>query len=116
MTCHGQLPFLLQNIPNSNRLRESRRDSGPHVGTEGAPSPELDSLTNSSAEDAPRGMGFLYNPHRLNVATSRARCACILVATEQLFEPDCRTSDQMRWANGVCRYRDLARVVRELHA
>jgi len=66
------------------------------------------SMASSSAEDAPRGMGFLYNPNRLNVATSRARCACILVATPQLMEPDCRTPEQMRWANGLCRFRELA--------
>jgi uncharacterized protein len=69
------------------------------------------SLTSSSAEDAPRGMAFLYSPNRLNVATSRARCACILVATQRLLEPECRTPEQMRWANALCRYRELATVV-----
>ncbi|MCZ6819306.1 MAG: AAA domain-containing protein, partial [Calditrichaeota bacterium] len=69
------------------------------------------SMASSSAEDAPRGMGFLYSPNRLNVATSRARCICILVAASRLLEPDCRTPEQMRWANGLCRFRELATVV-----
>jgi len=69
------------------------------------------SMASSSAEDAPRGMTFLYDPHRLNVATSRARCVCILVASPRLFEPDCRTPEQMRLANGLCRYRELAAEV-----
>jgi predicted RecB family nuclease len=69
------------------------------------------SMTSSSAEDAPRGMGFLYNPHRLNVATSRALCACILVAARRLLEPECGTPEQMRWANCMCRYRELATEV-----
>jgi uncharacterized protein len=69
------------------------------------------SMTSSSAGDAPRGMGFLYNPNRLNVATSRARCACILVATRRLLEPDCGSPEQMRWANSMCRYRELATEV-----
>lgn len=69
------------------------------------------SATSSSAQDAPRGMSFLYEPNRLNVATSRARCVCIVVATQALFEPECRTPDQMRWANGLCRYRELATEV-----
>ena len=69
------------------------------------------SMASSSAEDAPRGMGFLYSPNRLNVATSRARCICILVAAPRLLEPDCRTPEQMRWANGLCRFRELAAVV-----
>jgi uncharacterized protein len=66
------------------------------------------SMTSSSAVDAPRGMGFLYNPNRLNVATSRAQCASIVVATRRLLEPECAAPDQMRWANGLCRYRELA--------
>ena len=69
------------------------------------------SMTSSSAADAPRGMSFLYNPNRLNVATSRARCACIVVASPRLFEPDCRTPEQMRLANGLCRFRELAREI-----
>jgi len=69
------------------------------------------SVTSSSAEDAPRGMSFLYNPNRLNVATSRARCICILVAASQVFEPECRTPEQMRWANGLCRFREMAEEV-----
>jgi uncharacterized protein len=69
------------------------------------------SCTSSSPEDAPRGMPFLYDPHRFNVATSRARAAVIVVASPRLFEPDCRTPEQMRWANGLCRYRELAKRV-----
>jgi predicted RecB family nuclease len=70
------------------------------------------SCASSSAEDAPRGMEFLYDPHRFNVATSRAQCAVIVVASPRLFEPDCRTPEQIRMANGLCRYREMARRVR----
>ena len=66
------------------------------------------SMATSSPEDAPRGMDFLYSLNRLNVATSRARCACILVANPGLLEPDCRTPTQMRLANSFCRYREIA--------
>jgi uncharacterized protein len=69
------------------------------------------SMASSTSQDVPRGMNFLYNPNRLNVATSRARCACILVASEKLLEADCRTTDQIRWANALCRYRELATVI-----
>ncbi len=57
------------------------------------------SCTSSSPEDAPLGMAFLCDPHRFNVATSRARSTVIVVASPQLFEPDYRTSQQMEWAN-----------------
>jgi uncharacterized protein len=69
------------------------------------------SLTTSSPDDAPRGMDFLYSANRLNVATSRAKGLCILVGSPRLFEPDCRTPEQMRLANAFCRYRELARAV-----
>ena len=69
------------------------------------------SMTRSSPEDAPRGMEFLYSLNRFNVATSRPRCLCILVANPRLFEPECKTPRQMRLANVLCRYRELAQVV-----
>jgi uncharacterized protein len=69
------------------------------------------SCTASSPQDAPRGMAFLYDPHRFNVATSRARGAVVVVASPALFEPDCRTPEQMQWANGLCRYREMATQV-----
>ena len=67
------------------------------------------SCTSSSAEDAPRGLEFLYDPHRFNVATSRARAVVIVVASPRLFEAECRTPAQMRMVNGLCRFRELAR-------
>jgi len=68
------------------------------------------SMTTSSTEEAPRGLEFLFSPNRLNVATSRARCTCILVASPALFEAECRTPRQMRLVNALCRYRELARL------
>ena len=64
------------------------------------------SMATSSQEEAPRGMEFLYSLNRLNVAISRARCVSILVASPRLFEPECRTPQQMHLANALCRYRD----------
>jgi uncharacterized protein len=48
------------------------------------------STATSSHADAPRGMEFLYSLNRLNVATSRAKCASILVSCPQVFEAECR--------------------------
>lgn len=66
------------------------------------------SLTTSSPEDAPRGMEFLYSLNRLNVATSRAKTAVIVVGSPRLFEPECRTPRQMQLANALCAYREMA--------
>src|SRR6185437_11400615 len=53
----------------------------------------------SSIEEAPRGMEFLYNLHRLNVATSRARCLAAVVGSPELIRVRCRTPRQMKLAN-----------------
>ena len=71
------------------------------------------SMTTSSPEEAPRGMEFLYSLNRLNVATSRAKTAVIVVGSTRLFEPECRSPRQMQLANALCRYRELASTVDE---
>jgi hypothetical protein len=62
------------------------------------------SMSTSSHADTPRGMEFLYSANRLNVATSRAQCLCIVVASPRLFEAECRTPRQMQLASACCRY------------
>jgi uncharacterized protein len=69
------------------------------------------SVTTSSHADAPRGMEFLYSSNRLNVATSRARCVCVLVGSPLVFEAECRTPHQMQLANAFCRYLEMAREI-----
>jgi predicted RecB family nuclease len=66
------------------------------------------SMATSRPEDAPRGMRFLYSLNRLNVATSRGKCLCILVASPRLFMPECATPGEMRLASALCRFRELA--------
>ena len=68
----------------------------------------LYSMTSSSPEDAPRGMDFLYSRNRLNVATSRARCIAVVVASPELLRVRARTPKQMRLANALCRFVELA--------
>jgi superfamily I DNA and/or RNA helicase len=66
------------------------------------------SMTSSSPEDAPRGMDFLYSRNRLNVATSRARCVAVVVAEPALLRVRARTPEQMRLANALCQFAELA--------
>src|SRR6266536_390704 len=61
------------------------------------------SMATSSADEAPRVLDFLYDPHRLNVATSRARALAIIVASPDLIRVACRTPHQMVLANALCR-------------
>jgi uncharacterized protein len=66
------------------------------------------SMASSSADDAPRGMSFLYDLHRMNVAISRAKALAILVCSPELLRVSCRTAEQMRLANALCRFVELA--------
>ena len=66
------------------------------------------SMASSSGEDVPRGLEFLLSRNRLNVAISRAQCLAYLVCSPRLLEVNCRTIEQMRLANALCRFVELA--------
>ncbi len=66
------------------------------------------SMATSRPEDAPRGMEFLYSLHRLNVATSRARCLTLVVASPALVAARARTPREMILANALCRLDEVA--------
>ena len=67
------------------------------------------SMATSSADEAPRGMEFLYSLNRLNVATSRAKCLAVVVASPGLLAVRCRTPRQMHLANALARLFEMAR-------
>jgi hypothetical protein len=60
-------------------------------------------MGSSSSEDVPRGLDFLFSRNRLNVAISRAQCLAHLVCSPRLLDANCRTVEQMRLANALCR-------------
>jgi predicted RecB family nuclease len=66
------------------------------------------SMASSSGADVPRGLEFLLSRNRLNVAVSRARCLAYLVCSPRLLEVNARTIPQMRLANALCRFVELA--------
>lgn len=116
----GDLRIVAPYNAQVNRLNERLGGKNVPVGTvdkfQGQEAPiVIYSMGTSRPEDAPRGMEFLYSLNRFNVATSRARCAAILVGSPRLFEPECRTPRQMRLANALCRYREMATVVASLN-
>src|SRR6266545_4743813 len=97
-------------------LLARRLTKGARVGTvdkfQGQQAPVVFySMTTSTPEDAPRGMEFLYSSNRLNVATSRAQCVTVLVASPALFDVQCKTPRQMELANAFCRYLEMAQIV-----
>jgi uncharacterized protein len=66
------------------------------------------SLATSDLAEIPRGMEFLYSRNRLNVAVSRAQALTVLIASPALLRVRCHTVEQLRLANGLCRYVELA--------
>ena len=58
-------------------------------------------MATSSADEAPRGLEFLYDRHRLNVATSRAMVMAVIVPSSNLVGVSCRTPHQMTPVNAL---------------
>ena len=101
---------------NAQVFELQERLPGARVGTvdkfQGQEAPiVIYSMTTSSHADAPHGMEFLYSQNQLNVATSRAKCVCVLVGSPSVFEAECRTPRHMQLANAFCRYLELAAVI-----
>ena len=66
------------------------------------------SMATSSGDDIPRTLDFLFSRNRLNVAISRAQCLAVLVANPRLLNVDCRTVEQMKLVNALCRFVEMA--------
>ncbi|MFY9779961.1 MAG: TM0106 family RecB-like putative nuclease [Candidatus Baltobacteraceae bacterium] len=58
----------------------------------------------SSPEDAPRGISFVFDRQRFNVAISRARALAVMVGSPALLVHHCTSVEQVQAANGVCRF------------
>jgi uncharacterized protein len=53
-------------------------------------------------------MDFLFNADRFNVAISRAKCLSVIVCSRTLLEMRCRTVEQMRLVNALCKFAEAA--------
>ena len=106
---------ILISTPYNAQIRAIREaleavgcPSGIRVGTvdkfQGREAPvAVYSMATSSADEASRGLEFLYDHRRLNVATSRAKAMAIIVASPHLVQALCRTPRQMLLVNALCR-------------
>ena len=92
---------------------EKRLGMAPNVGTvdkfQGREAPvAIYSMTSSSLEESPRDFGFLYSGNRLNVAISRAQGLAVLVCEPALLRVACKSPEQMRLVNALCRLVEVA--------
>jgi superfamily I DNA and/or RNA helicase len=66
------------------------------------------SMATSSGAELPRNLEFLFSRNRLNVAISRARCLAVLVCSSELLHVVCRSAEQIRLVNALCRLVEVA--------
>jgi uncharacterized protein len=100
---------------NQVALIRSLLPDGARVGTvdrfQGQEAPVVVySTTSTSADEAPRGVSFLYDLNRLNVAVSRAKALAVVVMSPLLLDAQVRTPEQLRQVNAMCRLAEMAGV------
>lgn len=108
----GQLGFadILFVAPYNMQVRKLQAALGPQArvgsvdkfqGQEAAV--VIVSMCASRGDSSPRGIEFLFNRNRLNVALSRARSLAIVVGNPALSQTRCTTIAQMALVNLFCR-------------
>lgn len=105
-------PYNMQRIRITELLQRAGQ-SGVRVGTvdkfQGQEAPVVFySMAASSAEHAPRGLNFLFNRNRFNVAISRAQCMSVLAGSPTLLRAHCTTIENMSLVNLLCRFAEEA--------
>ena len=100
---NAQVSALIEALPDGARVGTVDKFQGQQAPV------SIYSMATSRPEDAPRGMEFLYSLNRLNVATSRANCLTLVVASPALVAAQARTPRQMVLANALCRLDEVAR-------
>ena len=110
-------PYNAQVAEIARAVRD-RLGSSANVGTvdkfQGREAPvAIYSMTTSTPDDAPRDIEFLYSANRLNVAVSRARGLAVVLASPALLRVACKTPEQMRLVNALCRLVEVAAEQRD---
>ena len=64
------------------------------------------SMCASHANESPRGVDFLFNKNRLNVAISRAQCMAVVVYSPMLLDTRAGNIKQMEQVSLFCKLTD----------
>lgn len=109
------LEDLLVVAPYNLQVRklEAALPAGARVGTvdrfQGQQAPVvLVSMCASQAHLSARGIAFLFDPHRLDVAVSRAQCLAVVVGEPRLATAACRSVAEMKLVDRMCRLVQVA--------
>src|SRR5690606_22014710 len=95
------------------RKLDARLPAGARVGSvdrfQGQEAPVvLISMCASDAQQSARGLQFLFDPRRLNVAVSRAQCLAVVVGEPRLATAACRSVEEMKLVDRMCRLVEMA--------
>ena len=92
---NAQVKALIASLPDGARVGTVDKFQGQEAPV------CLISMTSSSGDETPRGIGFLLSPNRLNVAISRAMCVAKIYISNQIFETECRAIEDMILLNDI---------------
>jgi len=93
---NAQVSHLRQALPHGARVGTVDKFQGQEAPV------SIYSLATSTPEDMPRGLDFLFNINRLNVALSRARGLSIVIASPALLTAHCRKPEDIHRLNALC--------------
>jgi len=101
---NAQVSHLRQALPHGARVGTVDKFQGQEAPV------SIYSLATSTPEDMPRGLDFLFNINRLNVALSRARGLSIVVASPALLTAHCRKPEDIHRLNALCTVARIAKA------
>jgi predicted RecB family nuclease len=99
---NAQVRCLRQQLPDSVRVGTVDKFQGQEAAV------CFFSMATSSGAEIPRNLEFLFSRNRLNVAVSRARCLAVLVCSPKLLHIRCRSAEEMRLVNALCKLVEMA--------
>ena len=102
---NAQVATLARALPEGARIGTVDR----FQGRQGAV--VIYSMASTASSVAPRGVSFLYDLHRLNVAISRAKAMAVVVGSPLLMDAAVHTPEELRAVNALCRFVDDAKLV-----
>jgi uncharacterized protein len=97
-----QVNLLKQRLPAGARVGTVDKFQGQEAAV------VLVSMASSNADEAPRGIDFLFSRNRLNVALSRARCLSVIFCSPALLDVVCADLEKMKLVNTVCWAKEYA--------
>jgi uncharacterized protein len=97
-----QVSLLKRSLPTGARVGTVDKFQGQEASV------VLVSMAASDADSAPRGIDFLFEKIRLNVALSRARCLSVVFCSPALLDVVSRDLEGMTLVNTVCWAKDYA--------